>query len=113
LSRGTGQGGTYVLGQSAGTESVTLSAAQNGSHTHLLTGTSAAATTATPGSSTVLATAAGSSVTVPPYGAAPGNTTLLPASIGQAGGNQPHENRQPFNTVNYIISLYGVYPSQG
>jgi len=28
------------------------------------------------------------------------------------GGNQPHENRQPFLALNWVISLYGVYPSQ-
>jgi microcystin-dependent protein len=32
--------------------------------------------------------------------------------IGQAGGNQPHENMQPYLVMNWIISLFGVFPSQ-
>ena len=33
-------------------------------------------------------------------------------SIGAAGGSQPHENTQPFLCINFIISLFGVFPSQ-
>jgi microcystin-dependent protein len=33
-------------------------------------------------------------------------------AIGPAGGNQPHENMQPFLCINFIISLFGVFPSQ-
>ena len=39
-------------------------------------------------------------------------TTMLPASVQQTGGNQPHENRQPLLVLNFIISLFGVFPSQ-
>lgn len=39
------------------------------------------------------------------------NTTLLPTSLSTYGGNQPHENRQPFLAVNFCIALDGVYPS--
>jgi microcystin-dependent protein len=34
------------------------------------------------------------------------------AAVGLAGGNQPHENRMPYLAVNFIISLYGIFPSQ-
>jgi microcystin-dependent protein len=34
------------------------------------------------------------------------------ATVGQAGGSQPHENMIPFLCVNFIISLFGVFPSQ-
>jgi microcystin-dependent protein len=34
------------------------------------------------------------------------------AAIGIAGGNQPHENMQPFLAVSYIISQFGIFPSQ-
>jgi microcystin-dependent protein len=38
------------------------------------------------------------------------NTSMVGLS---GGGNQPHENRQPYQVLNWIISLYGIYPSQG
>jgi microcystin-dependent protein len=34
------------------------------------------------------------------------------ATIETAGGSQPHENRQPYLAINYIISLFGIFPSQ-
>ena len=37
---------------------------------------------------------------------------LDPSSIGPAGGSQPHENTQPFLCINFIISLFGVFPTQ-
>jgi microcystin-dependent protein len=40
------------------------------------------------------------------------STGLAPAIVGAAGGSQPHENRMPYLTINFIISLFGQYPSQ-
>jgi microcystin-dependent protein len=37
---------------------------------------------------------------------------MNPAAIGPSGGSQPHENRMPFLAMNYIISLFGIFPSQ-
>jgi microcystin-dependent protein len=39
-------------------------------------------------------------------------TTLLPASVTNTGGSQPHENRQPFLVLNFIIALVGAFPSR-
>jgi len=39
-------------------------------------------------------------------------TTLNPASISNVGGSNPHENRQPFLTLNIVIALQGIFPSQ-
>lgn len=41
------------------------------------------------------------------------NTTLAQQSIASAGGSQPHENRQPFIALNYIIAVEGFYPNAG
>ena len=49
---------------------------------------------------------------VPQFGAAPGNATLASGAIGDAGGNQPHENRPPYLGLNYIIALEGIFPSR-
>jgi microcystin-dependent protein len=46
------------------------------------------------------------------FGTAPGNTTLSANAIGASGNSQPHENRQPYQTINYIISPFGIFPSQ-
>jgi microcystin-dependent protein len=40
------------------------------------------------------------------------NQNLAPTAAGPAGGSQPHENCQPFLCINFIISLFGVFPSQ-
>jgi microcystin-dependent protein len=39
-------------------------------------------------------------------------TAEAPASLGNAGGSQPHENRQPFLTLNICIALQGIFPSR-
>jgi microcystin-dependent protein len=107
---GAGQGtglSTYVLGAMAGTEAVTLSANQIGAHTHVLNAASTV-TASTPATNAVLGTPETESI----YAASGATTSLASASIGSApGGSQPHENRQPFQTINYIIALYGIYPS--
>lgn len=114
-------GTTYVLGESAGTETVTLTQQQMPAHTHTIQGS---ANVMTRGDSSgnfaspdghLIGTAplkkffAGPNVT--PVGQmAPLTTT---SSISIVGGSQPHNNMQPSVTVNFIIALVGVFPSQG
>ena len=40
------------------------------------------------------------------------DNSLNPQTLTPAGGSQPHENRQPFLGINFIISLFGIFPSQ-
>ena len=111
LGQGNGAGlPPAVVGQVGGTESVSLTLPQIATHTHLLMASSATGSLAKPASTTVLATQSNAAVDI--YGAAAGSVTLAPSAIGSTGGSLPHENRQPFNTVNYIISTVGVFPSQ-
>ena len=109
---GAGQGpglSTYVLGQSAGSENVTLTGAQNAYHNHLVNVTTAGGTGPDPVGNAVLAQAGGSSSLI--YStAAPTPSTLVNASITMTGGSQPHENRQPLQAINYIIAWAGLYP---
>ena len=94
----------------SGSESVTLTVSTMASHTHQLIGTSAAATSATPAAGLQLASA-GTGIEI--YAASGTAAPLASAAIGMAaGGAQPHENRQPFQVINYIIAAYGLYPSQ-
>ena len=110
LGMGQGPGlGQYVLGQPGGVESAGLTSGSVGSHTHALSG-AATATTSTPSSSVVLSTP---TATTPIYATSGTGATLAPGAVSvTSGGGQPHENRQPSQTINYIISLFGVFPSQ-
>jgi microcystin-dependent protein len=111
LGIGQGQGlQPYAIGQTGGVESVALTSAQFAGHTHALQA-AATATTPTPGSSVVLgAPASGTSL----YATAGTGAALSGSAVSPAlGGGLPHENRQPSTTINYIIALEGIYPSQG
>ncbi len=105
---GTSSGTSFVLGQAGGSETVTLTAAQVPQHSHALLGSAASATTTSPAGA-VPATLA--EVTTFAYGTDAPLTTLAPQTIGAAGGNQPHDNLQPFLCINYVISLFGIFPS--
>ena len=110
LGMGQGPGlGQYVLGQLAGVEQTALVGVQIGSHTHGLSA-AATATTSAPSSSVVLGTPAAAT---PIYATSGIGATLTPGAVSPTpGGGIPHENRQPSQTVNYIISLFGIFPSQ-
>jgi microcystin-dependent protein len=103
-------GTTYTYGEMAGTESVTLTAQQLPVHTHPALGT------VDPGTSNSPQNNVPGSLTVAsgqlPYGTDPPPTGLAPSSISPVGGSQPHENVQPFLAVSFIISLFGVFPTQ-
>jgi microcystin-dependent protein len=110
LHQGTGDfGTTYTVGENGGVETVTLTSPQLPIHSHLPQGSTDPATSSSP-QDRVLASisAAGTRSaygTDPPYGA------LHPSSLTSDGGSQPHDNLQPYLVVNFIISLYGVYPT--
>lgn len=105
---GTSGGLTTVIGEFSGQEQVTLTSAQMPLHTHVPQGTASAATTNTAAGGTWAAWADDPFATP---GATP-TAALNPAALGTAGGNQPHDNMPPYLAVNYIISLFGIYPSQ-
>jgi microcystin-dependent protein len=110
--QGSSAGTTYVIGQKDGVESVTLSVAQIPQHSHTLMATTVEGDTGAPTTGTVLA-AAPSGTTIPEYGPYSGAQTLTSANATtQAGGSQAHENMQPYLGVNFIIALYGIFPSQ-
>jgi microcystin-dependent protein len=94
-----------------GTETVTLTNSTMPIHNHALIGTSTVATKQLP---TGLSLGNDSSANADFYAAAAGNplTTLAPTSIGVGGGNQPHDNMQPFLVLNYCIAISGLFPSR-
>ncbi|GGD17123.1 phage tail protein [Nocardioides daphniae] len=106
---GTGPDGTtHQIGGMAGVEEVTLSVQQIPSHFHPLVVSDGPGTHDLPRGG-VLATPPG--VRAYAAGETP-NTALSPATLGPAGGSQPHTNFMPYLCINYVISLYGIFPSQ-
>jgi microcystin-dependent protein len=105
---GTGPGGTaYQLGQAGGAESVTLTANQIPAHSHALNADENSGTQLSP-TNNVLAQTANPQM----YRAITPNLAMNANSIQQAGGNQPHDNMTPFLVVSFIISLFGIFPTQ-
>jgi microcystin-dependent protein len=112
IHMGTGPDGTtYQLAEMAGTESVTLSTQQIPIHTHAALTTNAAGTASPTGAFFANSTSTQAGTNAYNADEDPG-TNLNPQMISQVGGNQPHENCQPFLCINFIISLFGVFPSQ-
>ncbi len=97
---------TYVQGERGGNESVTLTSSQNPSHSHVVSASNATQTSSNPKNNFLASgPAAYQSGSAPTAGKA-----LYPSSIAPAGSSFPHENRQPFLTMNWIIALYGIFP---
>ena len=110
IHMGAGPDGvTYQLAEQAGVESVTLTTQQIPNHTHPMLGSGDLAAGTAPNNQQLLA--ASTEVSVLPYGTDAPTTTLNAQSLTPAGGSQPHENCQPFLCINYIISLFGIFPS--
>jgi microcystin-dependent protein len=95
-----------ILGEVGGVESVTLTTQQIPSHNHGV-GAASGATGTTPAGAVPGAVTAGAR-----YFAGSPSDTVPMANSGAAGGSQPHDNMAPFLCVSFIISLFGVFPSQ-
>jgi microcystin-dependent protein len=98
--------GTTIIGQKSGTESITLTVNQIPSHSHT------PQASAKGGSDDPANNYWGGSTTAKPYAAAPGTLAMNTGNVLSSGGNQPHDNMIPFQCVSYIISLFGIFPSQ-
>lgn len=104
---GNGPGLTpRTLGESSGTESVTLLANQLPPHNHTLNVVNDDSKSGTAANNLL-----GNAQTEVYSGESP-NAQMNPAAIGVTGGGQPLPIMQPFQCVNFIIALEGVYPSR-
>jgi len=102
------QGPGFVIGQKAGVESVTLTVNQIPNHSHVQQ-----ANTVGAGTDPTNAVVAGVAAPPPTFFVAGAPTLSLANNfLGSAGGSQPHDNMMPFLAVNFIISLFGIFPSQ-
>lgn len=98
-------GTNYQLGESAGSQEVTLTVNQLPVHSH----SSAAAVPAV--NTSPLGKLVADTDTTLIYAEGPGSSQPSPNAMAVAGGSQPHDNVMPFLCVNFIISLFGIFPS--
>lgn len=114
IGQGQGTGLTArTLGQTGGTEKVSLNASQLPAHNHLINATTTAATTTTPGNSVNLAaTTAPTSNYLAAAGAFSAERVLAPTTVGQSGASAQHQNMMSTMALTYIISLNGFFPAR-
>lgn len=100
------QGNGFVLAETGGAEEITLTVQQIPAHSHPFLAS------ADVGDQINLAGALTSNSNgVIPYIEDPPSVTMNPADIGSTGGSQPHNNFQPYLCIDFIISLFGIFPS--
>ena len=101
------QGNGFILAETGGAEDITLTVQQIPVHSHPLLGSGAAASGKTPPNN-MLAKAAGLIYTNNP---GRGLAVMAAGAVSPVGGSQPHTNLQPYLAINFIISLFGIFPS--
>jgi len=100
------QGNGFILAETGGAEEITLSVNQMPAHSHPLLASGDLGNQGTvPGS--LIANSQGALYYIEQ---AP-NVNMNAACIGPVGGSQPHTNFQPYLCINFIISLFGIFPS--
>jgi microcystin-dependent protein len=101
------QGNGFTLAETGGVETVTLTTQQMPQHNHALLATNLAGTQVNPGGNIL-----GNSQGPQPYIQENPDGNLNAQALTLAGGSQPHNNFQPYLCVDFIISLFGIFPSQ-
>jgi microcystin-dependent protein len=99
-------GNGFVLAETGGAEEITLTVQQLPAHTHTLLATNSLATQQNV-SPNVMAEA----TQFNPYINVNPASPMAPQAAGSVGGSQPHTNFQPYLCVDFIISLFGIFPS--
>ncbi len=111
IHQGQGPGLTpRVMGEAAGSETVTLINSEMPMHNHLMAVTNVSGAVATPNGNFIAASSDANAVVT--FRPTSDGSTLNPQSIGLAGGNQPHNNMQPYLVINFCIALQGIFPSR-
>jgi len=100
-------GNGFILAETGGAEEITLTTNQIPVHSHPLLASTAPGTNNSPSNNVP---ASSPSVTL--YTAAVPTDGMSPQAVASSGGSQPHTNFQPYLCVDFIISLFGIFPSQ-
>jgi len=96
----------FALAQTGGAETVALTPSQIPNHSHVPLAYASNGSQASPAGSVWAQSPLDQFSNVAP------NLDMAAAAIGSAGGSQPHDNMIPFLAVSFILSLFGVFPSQ-
>ena len=106
IHQGTLSSGTsFILAETGGAEAVTLTVNQIPAHSHPLMASTNVANQSAPNNNVVAQSTAADL-----YIEDTANGNLAPTAVSTVGGSQPHTNFQPYLCVNYIISLFGIFP---
>jgi microcystin-dependent protein len=100
-------GNGHTQGEVGGEYAHTVTMGEMPAHTHFLQGTNNVGTDPNPGSTVVLSKSVANT-----FGTGPANATMNPSNVSNVGGSQPHENRQPYLVLNFIVALQGIFPSR-
>lgn len=100
------QGNGFILAETGGAEEITLTVSQIPAHSHPLLASANNASSANAAGNVLAQT-----LSYTPYFAASANTPLSSNAVTPVGGSQPHTNFQPYLCINFIISLFGIFPS--
>jgi len=100
------QGNGFILAETGGAEEITLTVNQIPAHSHPLLASTGLANDSNPGGRV-----RGEQIALSAYQTAAPNAPMGAASIGPTGGSLPHTNFQPYLCVDFIISLFGIFPS--
>ena len=107
MGQGPNVAHNYILGETAGAETVTLTTQQIPSHTHPMLANASPGFVASPKNAVLAAHRDHKAF----RNGTPTNN-MAPGVLSPVGGSQPHDNMPPFLCVNFIISMYGVFPTQ-
>jgi microcystin-dependent protein len=99
------QGNGFSLAETGGAEDITLTVQQIPSHSHPIQGSTSIANDANPTNNIVAEASLFSG-----YIAANPTVQMAASAIASVGGSQPHTNFQPYLCINFIISLFGIFP---
>jgi microcystin-dependent protein len=100
------QGNGFILAETGGAEEITLTVNQISAHSHPLLATMTVANDQLPTNNLLAQTG-----TFDGYQSSPPTAAMASQAVASVGGSQPHTNFQPYLCVNFIISLFGIFPS--
>ncbi|HWM93167.1 MAG TPA: tail fiber protein [Thermoanaerobaculia bacterium] len=100
------QGNGFILAETGGAEEITLTVSQIAAHSHPLLCANAIGSDPAPQNNLLAET-----TVISMYQSAAANSPMASGSISPTGGSQPHTNFQPYLCVDFIISLFGIFPS--
>ena len=100
------QGNGFILAETGGAEEITLTISQIPVHPHAYLGATGNGSQASPENNVVA-----SSTLVKPYAVETPDALMAATAVSPVGGSQPHTNFQPYLCIDFIISLFGIFPS--